>query len=177
MEFTFYVAGLFAILTTIKVITHTNPIHALLYLIVSLLALSIVFFSVGSYFAGALEIIIYAGAIMVLFIFVVMILNLGKSIIDQERISLHPKMCIGPAIISIILLSIIIYAIIGIQDGQIKGDVIDVKMVGINLFSSYMIGIELVSLLLIASLVIVFHIGRQKQLNHLDNNCNMEKKT
>ncbi|MGP1931934.1 MAG: NADH-quinone oxidoreductase subunit J, partial [Arsenophonus sp. ET-DL12-MAG3] len=55
MWFIFYVAGLIAILVAIKVITHTNPMHALLYLIVFLLALSIIFFSIGSYFAGALE--------------------------------------------------------------------------------------------------------------------------
>ncbi len=59
-------------------ITHTNPVHALLYLIISLLAISGVFFSLGAYFAGALEIIVYAGAIMVLFVFVVMMLNLGR---------------------------------------------------------------------------------------------------
>ena len=75
MEFAFYICGLIAILATLRVITHTNPVHALLYLIISLLAISGVFFSLGAYFAGALEIIVYAGAIMVLFVFVVMMLN------------------------------------------------------------------------------------------------------
>ncbi|WP_016587074.1 NADH-quinone oxidoreductase subunit J, partial [Yersinia pestis] len=76
MEFAFYIAALVAVVATIRVITHTNPVHALLYLIISLLAISAVFFSLGAYFAGALEIIVYAGAIMVLFVFVVMMLNL-----------------------------------------------------------------------------------------------------
>ncbi len=66
-----------------RVVTHTNPVHALLYLIISLLAIAGVFFSLGAYFAGALEIIVYAGAIMVLFVFVVMMLNLGGSEIEQ----------------------------------------------------------------------------------------------
>ncbi len=78
MEFAFYICGLIAILATLRVITHTNPVHALLYLIISLLAISGVFFSLGAYFAGALEIIVYAGAIMVLFVFVVMMLNPGR---------------------------------------------------------------------------------------------------
>lgn len=52
MEFTFYIAGLVAVLATLRVITNTNPVHALLYLVVSLLALSMVFFSLGAYFAG-----------------------------------------------------------------------------------------------------------------------------
>lgn len=78
MEFAFYICGLIAILATLRVITHTNPVHALLYLIISLLAISGVFFSLGAYFAGALEIIVYAGAIMVLFVFVVMMLSFGR---------------------------------------------------------------------------------------------------
>ena len=58
MEFAFYICGLIAILATLRVVTHTNPVHALLYLIISLLAIAGVFFSLGAYFAGALEITI-----------------------------------------------------------------------------------------------------------------------
>ena len=111
MEFAFYIAGLISILATLRVITHTNPVHALLYLIVSLIGLSVVFFSLGAYFAGALEIIVYAGAIMVLFVFVVMMLNLGKSVVEQERKWLQPRFWIGPAILSLVLLIVLVYAI------------------------------------------------------------------
>ena len=113
MEFAFYICGLIAILATLRVITHTNPVHALLYLIISLLAISGVFFSLGAYFAGALEIIVYAGAIMVLFVFVVMMLNLGGTEIEQERKWLQPGIWIGPAILSAVLLVVIVYAILG----------------------------------------------------------------
>lgn len=117
MEFAFYICGLIAILATLRVVTHTNPVHALLYLIISLLAIAGVFFSLGAYFAGALEIIVYAGAIMVLFVFVVMMLNLGGSEIEQERKWLQPGIWIGPAILSAVLLVVIVYAILGINDG------------------------------------------------------------
>lgn len=50
MEFAFYICGLIAILATLRVVTHTNPVHALLYLIISLLAIAGVFFSLGAYF-------------------------------------------------------------------------------------------------------------------------------
>ena len=115
MEFAFYICGLIAILATLRVITHTNPVHALLYLIISLLAISGVFFALGAHFAGALEIIVYAGAIMVLFVFVVMMLNLGGSEIEQERQWLKPGIWIGPAILSAVLLVVIVYAILGIN--------------------------------------------------------------
>ena len=71
----FYLLAIVAILASLRVITRTNPVHALLNLIVSLLAVAGIFFIVGSPFAGALEVIVYAGAIMVLFVFVVMMLN------------------------------------------------------------------------------------------------------
>ncbi|MEE6802603.1 NADH-quinone oxidoreductase subunit J, partial [Escherichia coli O8:H10] len=116
MEFAFYICGLVAIVTTLRVITHTNPVHALLYLIVSLLAISGVFFSLGAYFAGALEIIVYAGAIMVLFVFVVMMLNLGGAEIEQERQWLKPQVWIGPGLVSAVLLAVMIYAILTVND-------------------------------------------------------------
>ena len=53
--------------------------HALLYLVVSLLAVAVIFFLLGAPFAAALEVIIYAGAIMVLFVFVVMMLNVSAD--------------------------------------------------------------------------------------------------
>ena len=55
MEFAFYFAAGVAVVATLRVITNTNPVHALLYLIVSLLAVSMCFFSLGAPFAGVLE--------------------------------------------------------------------------------------------------------------------------
>ncbi|HKB53750.1 MAG TPA: NADH-quinone oxidoreductase subunit J, partial [Ramlibacter sp.] len=74
METTFYVAGAVAIVATVMVITSTHAVHALLYLIVSLLAVALLFYPLGAPFAALLEVIIYAGAIMVLFVFVTMML-------------------------------------------------------------------------------------------------------
>ena len=74
----FYVAATVALVATVLAMTRTNAIHALIYLIVSLLAVAVIFFLIGAPFAAALEIVIYAGAIMVLFVFVIMMLNLGE---------------------------------------------------------------------------------------------------
>ena len=79
MDAVFYLAAVIAILATVMVITRLNAVHALLYLIVSLLSVAVVFYTLGAPFIAALEVIIYAGAIMVLFVFVVMMLNLGKK--------------------------------------------------------------------------------------------------
>ncbi|CAI8901185.1 MULTISPECIES: NADH-quinone oxidoreductase subunit J [Kosakonia] len=170
MEFAFYICGLVAILTTVRVITHTNPVHALLYLIVSLLAIAGVFFSLGAYFAGALEIIVYAGAIMVLFVFVVMMLNLGNTVVEQERNWLSPQIWIGPALLSAVLLVVMIYAILGVNDQGIEGTAIGAKAVGITLFGPYVLAVELASMLLLAGLVVAFHLGREDRAGEVLSN-------
>ena len=170
MEFAFYICGLIAILTTVRVITHTNPVHALLYLIISLLAIAGVFFSLGAYFAGALEIIVYAGAIMVLFVFVVMMLNMGNSVVEQERNWLTPQIWIGPAVLSAVLLGVMIYAITGVNDQGIEGTAIGAKAVGITLFGPYVLAVELASMLLLAGLVVAFHLGREERPGELLSN-------
>ena len=66
MNLLFYISGFVAVVATALVITRANAVHALLYLIVSLLAVALVFLSLGAPFVAALELIIYAGGIMVL---------------------------------------------------------------------------------------------------------------
>src|ERR671916_818090 len=100
MELTFYLAAAVAIISTIMVITRYNIIHALLYLVVSFLAIAVVFFVLGAPFIAALEIIIYAGAIVVLIIFVIMMLNLKEEAAQQEKEWLKPNIWIGPSILS-----------------------------------------------------------------------------
>ena len=75
MNTLFFIAGTMAAVSAGIAIFQRNAIHALLYLIVSFIGLGLVFFLLGAPFAAVLEVIIYAGAIMVLFVFVVMMLN------------------------------------------------------------------------------------------------------
>ncbi|HYW86024.1 MAG TPA: NADH-quinone oxidoreductase subunit J, partial [Spirochaetia bacterium] len=63
------------------VITRRNAVHALLYLVVSLLAVAIIMFLLGAAFVAALEVIIYAGAIMVLFVFVIMLIGPRNDVV------------------------------------------------------------------------------------------------
>ncbi len=175
MEIAFYLCGLVAVLTTLRVITHTNPVHALLYLIVSVLSIAGVFFSLGAYFAGALEIIVYAGAIMVLFVFVVMMLNLGNATVKQERDWLQPSLWIGTGIVSLLLLLVMVYAIMTANDQGIDGTVIDTKAVGISLFGPYVLAVEFASMLLLAGLVVAFHVGHEERQGEALSNRDANK--
>ncbi|WP_106476559.1 NADH-quinone oxidoreductase subunit J [Phytohalomonas tamaricis] len=161
MEISFYLAAIVAVFATFRVVTHTNPVHALLYLVVSLLAVAMAFFALGAPFAAALEIIVYAGAIMVLFVFVMMMLNLGSAAVDRERQWLQSSLWIGPSIMATVLILVFAYAFIdGGGIGTVSGETLMAKEVGIALFGPYLLIVELASFLLLAALVAAAHIGR-----------------
>jgi NADH-quinone oxidoreductase subunit J len=145
------------------VITRHNIIHALLYLVVSFLALAVVFFILGAPFAAALEVIVYAGAIVVLIIFVIMMLNLKDEAVRQEKEWLTPSIWIVPAIFSIILLGELIYIIATPGGPSLIIQSVDAKAVGISLYTEYILGVELSGMLLMAGIVGAYHLGRQKK--------------
>src|SRR5216683_840415 len=143
----FYLAGTLAVIATLLAITQRHAVHALLYLIVSLLAVAVDFYALGAAFVAALEIMIYAGAIMVLFVFVVMMLNLEEHAMEVERGWLKPRNWLGPTLLSFILLGELVYCTTTARSPLSLANSVSPKQVGVALFGSYWIGVELASLL------------------------------
>ncbi len=156
----FYIAGAVSLVATAMVVTRSNPAHALIYLIVSLLGVAVIFFLLGAPFAAALEVVIYAGAIMVLFVFVVMMLNLGQRRSPAEQAWLAPRHWIGPALLSVVLLLEITYIIFA-GTSRTSGEAVGPHAVGVELFGPYIMAVELASVLLLAALVGAYHLGRR----------------
>lgn len=162
MELAFYLSGLVAVLATVGVITGSNPVHAVVYLIVSLIAVALVFFALGAPFAGALEIIVYAGAIMVLFVFVVMMLNLGPDEDSDESGWRHPRHWLGPCVLALVLLGVLFHLISGGDMARvIEGELLTARAVGLTLFGPWLMVVELAGLLLLGALVAASHVGRR----------------
>jgi NADH-quinone oxidoreductase subunit J len=160
MEFVlFYLSASVAVVATLMVVIQINTIHGLLYLIVSLLASGFMFYLLGAYFAAVLEVIIYAGAIMVLFVFVIMMLNLGQQTLVQEKSWFYPGIWVGPALLSALLLGELIYAIDQAPLAH-TGHIVDSRRVGAALFGPYLLAVEAASMLLLAGLVGAYHLGR-----------------
>ena len=159
MEVAFYIAAAVAIISTVLMLRDLNVVHALLYLIVSLLAVAVVFYVIGAPFVAALEVIIYAGAIMVLFVFVVMLLNLGEHANAMEKGWLTPGIWIGPTALAGVLLGEVGYLVLRGGSPQMGAGMVAPKQVGIALFGPYLIGVELASMLLLAGLVGAYHLG------------------
>ena len=161
MDFIFYLSATVAVLATLRVITHTHGVHALLYLIVSFLAIALIFFMLGAPFIGALQVIIYAGAIMVLFVFVIMMLNLGPSSIEQERHWVKTELWVGPSVLALVLLGELVYLLMVSGESNPAMATITPKQVSISLYGPYLIGVELASFLLLPGLIGAYHLGRR----------------
>jgi NADH-quinone oxidoreductase subunit J len=154
----FTITSAVAIFATVMMITRLNAVHGLLYLILSLLAVGVIFFLLGAHFAAVLEVIIYAGAIMVLFVFVIMMLNQGQKTIEQERAWLQPGIWIGPSILaSILFIEMLVIVVLG--GNAETGQVVNSKQVGMALYGPYLLAVELASMLLLAGLVGAYHLG------------------
>ncbi|WP_423821512.1 NADH-quinone oxidoreductase subunit J [Salinisphaera sp. SPP-AMP-43] len=164
MEIAFFIAGVVALAATLRVITCVNAVHALLYLILSLLAVAVDFYALGAPFAATLEVVVYAGAVMVLFVFVVMMLNLNTESMARERHWLRPKLWISPSVFAAILLITMVWAMVsGGGMGRIDGQPLSANAVGSTLFGPYVLVVELAAFLLLAALVVAVHIGRDER--------------
>lgn len=156
----FYIAAFVAVIATVAVILQTNIVHALIYLILSLLAVAVCFYALGAPFAAMLEAIVYAGAIMVLFLFVIMMLNLGQHSIDQEHSWMGPKVWVVPSILASVLLAQLL-SVITQHDHELALTTIGVMQVSALLFGPYVLAVELASILLLAGLVAAYHLAKK----------------
>ena len=156
----FYVAAAIALLSTGMVITRRHPIHALLYLVISLLAVAVVFYVLGAPYVAALEVIIYAGAIMVLFVFVMMLLNLGASAGRREELWLEPLTWLGPSLLAFALAVEVAWLVTTTPTG-VGTIYVSPTDVAKALYGPYLLGVEIASMLLIGGLVGAYHVGRR----------------
>jgi len=165
MAYIFYISAAVAVVATLLVVTRTHAVHALLYLVVSLLAVAMVFVTLGAPLVAALEVIIYAGAILVLFVFVIMMLNLGAPSVERERAWLAPSAWVGPTILCLILLAELLYVAASGGGAEVaEAATVGPKEVGQALFGPYVLGVELAGMLLLAGLVGGYHLGRREAL-------------
>ncbi len=156
MNALFYISSAIAIISAIMSVTRSNAMHALLYLITMLISSAVIFLALGAPFAAALQLIIYAGAIMVLFIFVVMMLNKEATDICQK--SVFASIAALPGLLTAILLAGLTIGLIH-DHSPMAVFTVQPKEVGRILYTDYLIAVELASILLVAALVAAFHLG------------------
>jgi len=161
IETLFYLAATVAIIASLKVVTGKNTVHALLYLVVSLLAVAVCFYLMGAPFAAGLEVIVYAGAILVLFVFAVMMFGLTT---DETKHAPHSKgisFWVGPIVLAMTLLAELVWTIDSAHlQQQLTANVVTSKQVGILLYGPYLLAVEIASFLLLAGLLAGYHYAK-----------------
>lgn len=165
MNAVFYTSSIVAVIATVAAVTGINAVHSLLYLIVSLLAVALVFFTLGAPVIAALEVIIYAGAIIVLFLIVVMTLNPGPEAVKREKSWLGRGIWLGPAFLTAVLVAEVVYVLFkNVSAGHLAGaGPIEPAALGAALFGPYLLTVELASFVLLAGLVGAYHLGRRHE--------------
>lgn len=160
IPFLFYSASAIAIITTLLVLLSRSPVYAVLYLILSLFAVSVIFYTLGAPFIAVLEVIVYAGAIMVLFLFVVMMLDLGKRDLSPDLRRPSRKQLTLPVIIALIMAVEVILCIAHQVRGSGQVTHLTPAAIGMALYNQHYFGVELASLILLIGIVGGMHLGR-----------------
>jgi len=152
--FFFYLLAIVAIVSAIAVITRRNPVHAALSLIVTLLSLAGLYLMLYAPFVAGVQIVLYAGGIMVLFLFVIMLVNLEKNIREyqwnkQWMVGTLAALVLGGLLLFVVHRGYDIFpkTFAGLPETQ------NTQQVGIWLYGNYMLPFEIASLLLLVAIV------------------------
>lgn len=155
----FYILAAVIVIATLFAISERHAVHAIVYLVTSFFALAVVFYLLGAPVVAVFEVIIYAGAVMVLFLFVIMMLDLG-----------HPDRVKSPGIrdwwpallLGLILLGALIVLMTVHTPPQTAGMQPDIRGFSRTLFQKYGVAIEIISLQLLFALVGALYLGRRQ---------------
>jgi NADH-quinone oxidoreductase subunit J len=161
MELTlFYLLAAVTVIATILAIIEKHPVHAIVYLVTSFFSLAVIFFLLAAPLIAMFEVIIYAGAVMVLFMFVIMMLDLGRP--DQAR-----RPALRQWLLPLLLGGIILIAIAALTVAPSRNpamtQVVSVKEFAVILFTKYGVAIEIISMQLLFAVVGALYLGRRRK--------------
>lgn len=151
--YVFYFLSFLAILTAIMVVISTNPIHSVLYLIITFFCISGLYALMGAQFLAVVNAIVYAGAIMVLFLFVIMNLNLNQETEPHKSTLLK----ISATVAGGMMLLIFVASLRGTEQLAARqasdANISLVKNLGKVMFNDFLLPFEVTSILLLAAMV------------------------
>jgi NADH-quinone oxidoreductase subunit J len=146
----FYAFSGLMLLAALSVVLNRQPVYSVLSLLAAMFCLAALFVMLHAYFLAALQILLYAGAVLVLFLFVVMLLNLSPEAIARTR--LFTLRTAGTIVAGV--LCVLIFNVLGdVRDPQGAQAAGTVEAVGRELFSSYLLPFELTSFIILAAIV------------------------
>jgi NADH-quinone oxidoreductase subunit J len=154
LDSVFYILGTLTLITALMVVLSKHPVRSVLFLILTFFLITANYILLNAQFIAIVNIIVYAGAIMVLFLFVLMLLNLNKE--NEPRNSIFMTICSSVA--AGLLLTVVVAAVrdsvaMPAMAGEVNGEVGLVKNLGNVLFTKYVLPFEVSSILFLAAMV------------------------
>jgi NADH-quinone oxidoreductase subunit J len=168
--FHFYLFGLIAVASALLFVTRKSPVAAALWLVNTMFSLAALYVMLDAQFIGAIQVLVYAGAIMVVFLFVIMLLNLGRAEGTTDARSLGWKVTAGAVGLAILAQ---IFALTkartpvnltlpqGFAAKQVEATGVIAPIAG-PLFNQYLLAFEVTSILLLAAIVGAVVLGKQR---------------
>ena len=162
-EIVFWLLSGLALLSAIMVLVSKNPVHSVLWLIVTFFAISGHYILLNAQFLAIVNIIVYAGAVMVLFLFVIMLMNLEAAIEPKRSVWMKLAGVISGGLLLAVLISVIRTAtdLNGKTAQLITGDIGLINNLGKVLFTDYAVPFEISSVLFLSAMVGAVVIGKK----------------
>ncbi|MHC4469842.1 MAG: NADH-quinone oxidoreductase subunit J [Planctomycetota bacterium] len=156
----FYVLSALAVGSAILMLVQKNPVASVLWLVLCFVGLAGLFVNLEAYFIAVIQILVYAGAIMVLFLFVIMLLDLRSEELDALKLPRIPLVGLAAAVLFLVAM-VAVVAASKAWFGKPMGDYLvgqsglgdSVKAVGLPLFKEWLLPFEVTSVLLLAAIV------------------------
>lgn len=170
--FVFVVASLMVIVGALGVIVRSNPVHCALSLVLTLFGIAVHFVALHAHFLAAVQIIVYAGAIVVLFLFVIMLLGVDKA--DDLSIEPFPIQRPLAAVLGVGIAGLVIAAVVRGRDQIAEGDALaaagdsNIRLLARSLFSDFVFAFEFTSVLLIVAVAGTVILTRKERSESLD---------
>ncbi len=160
----FYLFSAIAIVAALSVVANRQPIYSVLSLLLVMFCLASLFVMLGAYFIAAVQILLYAGAVLVLFLFVIMLLNLDREALARLR----PFTLLGPGtLMAVAFFSELLWLITRSQTAQPPVTPLSqtgtVESIGRLLFTTYLLPFELTSFLILAAIIGAVTLTRSKR--------------
>lgn len=161
-EILFYVFAAVAVVSAVSLIWQRNPVASAISLIVTLACQAGLFVLLGAHFAATMQILVYTGAIMVLFVFVIMLLNLQDHELGAPRYRPYKFIGGGLALLSAVLIGVTILQNQAAAAAPVQESFGTIEAVGMELFSTYLFPFEVLSLVLTAAIAGAVILGKKE---------------
>jgi NADH-quinone oxidoreductase subunit J len=161
-EYVFYFLALVSIISALMVVFSRNPIHSVLYLVVCFFSIAGHYLILNAQFLAAVHIIVYAGAIMVLFLFVIMLLNLNHETEPNKKVWLKFAGIISAGMLLLVLVGVLKETEAIHTTNTFDSGVGLVKNIGTVLFGEFMLPFEISSMLFLSAMVGAVMLGKKE---------------